>query len=63
VWGVLSRGESALQLETDVPREFVIILQGILILSVMVIYQIARRRLARRQLQAAAVVEQVPEAA
>ncbi|HEY7400991.1 MAG TPA: ABC transporter permease [Actinomycetota bacterium] len=63
VWGVLSRGESALQLETDVPREFVIILQGILILSVMVIYQITRRRLARRQLQAAAVVEQVPEAA
>ena len=63
VWGVLSRGESALQLETDVPREFVIILQGILILSVMVIYQITRRRLARRQLQAAAEVERPLEAA
>jgi simple sugar transport system permease protein len=56
-WGILSRGESALQLETDVPREFVIILQGILILSVMVIYQLARRRLASRQLQAAALVD------
>jgi simple sugar transport system permease protein len=63
VWGILSRGETALQLQTDVPREFVIILQGILILSVMVIYQIARRRLARRQLQAAAAVEQPAEAA
>jgi simple sugar transport system permease protein len=63
VWGILSRGETALQLQTDVPREFVIILQGILILSVMVIYQIARRRLARRQLQAAAAVEKPLEAA
>lgn len=63
VWGILARGESALQLETDVPREFVIILQGILILSVMVIYQIARRRLARRQLQAAAAVERPLEVA
>ena len=62
VWGILSRGESALQLQTDVPREFVIILQGILILSVMVIYQIARRRLARRQVQAAAAVERTLEA-
>jgi general nucleoside transport system permease protein len=61
VWGILSRGESALQLETDVPREFVIILQGILILSVMVIYQLARRRLARRQLQAAALVDAPPD--
>jgi ABC-type uncharacterized transport system permease subunit len=57
LWGILSRGESALQLETDVPREFVIILQGILILSVMIIYQIARRRLARRRIQAAAAVQ------
>jgi simple sugar transport system permease protein len=61
LWGILSRGESALQLETDVPREFVIILQGILILSVMIIYQIARRRLARRRIQAAAAVQLEPE--
>ncbi len=61
LWGILSRGESALQLETDVPREFVIILQGILILSVMVIYQIARRRLTRRRIQAAAAAERALE--
>ena len=48
LWGILSRGETALQIETDVPREFVIILQGILILSVVIIYQIAQRRLARQ---------------
>ena len=53
LWAVLSRGETALQIETDVPREFVIILQGILIFCVVVVYQIARRRLARLQLQRA----------
>ena len=36
VWGVLARGETSLQLDTDVPREFVIILQGIFIMSVVV---------------------------
>ena len=45
MWGVLSRGETALQLETDVPREIMIILQGILIMSVVVTYQVAKRRL------------------
>ncbi|MEO8424556.1 MAG: ABC transporter permease, partial [Actinomycetota bacterium] len=44
LWGVLSRGEVALQIETEVPREFIIILQGILILSVVITYQIAKRR-------------------
>jgi simple sugar transport system permease protein len=63
LWGILSRGETALQLETNVPREFVIILQGILILSVMIIYQIARRRLAQRRVQAEAAVELAAEAA
>jgi hypothetical protein len=41
------------QIDTDVPREFVIILQGILIFCVVVVYQIAKRRLARRELQRA----------
>jgi hypothetical protein len=36
-----------------VPREFIIILQGILILSVVITYQIAKRRLTARQLQRA----------
>ena len=53
LWGVLSRGEVALQIESQVPREFIIILQGILILTVVVTYQIAKRRLAARQLQRA----------
>jgi general nucleoside transport system permease protein len=53
LWAVLSRGETALQIETDVPREFVIILQGILIFCVVVVHQIAKRKLARRELQRA----------
>jgi len=53
LWGVLSRGETALQVETQVPREFIIILQGILIMSVVITYQVAKRRLAARQLQRA----------
>ena len=58
LWAVLSRGEDAIQIETTVPREIIIILQAILILSVVVAYQIARRRIARRQLRAAAVQAQ-----
>jgi simple sugar transport system permease protein len=53
LWAILTRGETALQIQTDVPREFVIILQGILIFCVVVVYQVAKRRLARRQLQRA----------
>jgi general nucleoside transport system permease protein len=53
LWGVLSRGEVALQIQSEVPREFIIILQGILILSVVITYQIAKRRLTARQLQRA----------
>ena len=53
LWGILSRGEVALQIQSEVPREFIIILQGILILSVVITYQIAKRRLAARQLQRA----------
>ena len=62
VWGVLSRGESSLQLETEVPREFMIILQGILIMSVVITYQLASRRIARRQLRAAGEVERLDDA-
>jgi general nucleoside transport system permease protein len=57
LWGVLARGETAVQIETDVPREFIIILQGILIISVVVTYQLAKRRLLARQLRKAAEVE------
>jgi len=63
LWGVLSRGEVALQIESEVPREFIIILQGILILSVVITYQIARRRLAARQLQRAGAAGELDDSA
>ena len=50
IFSVLSRGESALQIRTEVPREFVIILQGIFIMTVVIVYQVAKRWAARRQL-------------
>ena len=62
LWGVLARGETSLQLETDVPREFIIILQGLLIISVVVTYQLAKRRLFARQLRRAAAVEVIDDA-
>lgn len=61
VWGVLARGETAVQIETTVPREFVIILQGLLIISVVVTYQLAKRRLLARQLRKAAIVEELAD--
>ncbi|MGH2635635.1 MAG: ABC transporter permease [Actinomycetota bacterium] len=63
LWGILSRGEVALQIQSEVPREFVIILQGILILSVVITYQIAKRRLAARQLQRAGVAGDLEDSA
>jgi ABC-type uncharacterized transport system permease subunit len=54
VWAVLTRGDTAVQLEAGLPREFVIIFQGVLILSVVIVYELAARNLARRQLQRAA---------
>ncbi len=63
LWGVLARGETALQIDTDVPREFIIILQGILIISVVVTYQLARRRLLARQLRRASVLEDLADGA
>ncbi|MBI3648874.1 MAG: ABC transporter permease [Actinobacteria bacterium] len=53
LWAVLSRGEDAIQIQTNAPREIIIILQGILILSVVVSYQVAKRRIARARLRAA----------
>jgi len=63
LWGVLARGETAVQIETTVPPEFVIILEGILIISVVVTYQLAKRRLLGRQLQRAADVENLEDSA
>jgi simple sugar transport system permease protein len=63
LWGMLERGAVALQIESQVPREFVIILQGILILSVVITYQVAKRRVAARQLTRAAAVEDLADSA
>ena len=62
LWGILSRGEVALQISSQVPREFIIILQGLLILTVVITYQIAKRRLAARQLQRAGMAESLDDA-
>jgi general nucleoside transport system permease protein len=59
LWSILTRGETAVQLDTSLPREFVIILQGMLIFSVVVVYQISQRRLARRELQREAAAEAI----
>jgi ABC-type uncharacterized transport system permease subunit len=49
LFGILSRGEDGLAVSTDLPREIVIILQGLLILSVVIAYEITRRILLRRR--------------
>jgi general nucleoside transport system permease protein len=51
LFGLLDRGESGIQIQTDLPREIIIILQGVLILSVVVAYELVRRRLSRRRQQ------------
>ena len=52
MWAVLSRGQAAILVETNVPVEIIIILQAILILTVVVAFQVAKRRIARRRLRA-----------
>lgn len=47
--GILTRGEDGLAVSTDLPREIVIILEGLLILSVVIAYEISRRVLLRRR--------------
>jgi ABC-type uncharacterized transport system permease subunit len=58
MWAVLSRGQDAILIETTVPVEIIIILQAILILTVVIAFQVAKRRIARRRLRLAAVQDQ-----
>ena len=58
LWAVMSRGEEAILIDTNVPREIIIILQAILILTVVIAFQIAKRRIARRELRTAGVQAQ-----
>jgi general nucleoside transport system permease protein len=57
--GMLTRGEDGIAVTTTLPREILIILEGILILSVVVAYGVAGRALARRRQR----VERAQEAA
>jgi ABC-type uncharacterized transport system permease subunit len=47
--GMLLRGQDGIAVTTDLPTEILIILQGVLILSVVIAYELVRRTLARRQ--------------
>lgn len=47
--GMIGRGQDGVAISTDLPREILIILEGLLILSVVVAYEIVRRVLLRRR--------------
>jgi simple sugar transport system permease protein len=49
LFGMLLRGQDGLAILTELPIEILIILQGILILSVVVAYELVSRALARRR--------------
>jgi simple sugar transport system permease protein len=55
--GVLTRGQDGISVTTDLPTEILIILQGVLILSVVIAYELASRALARRRLKEEREVE------
>jgi general nucleoside transport system permease protein len=46
---MLFRGQDGISVTTDLPIEILIILQGVLILSVVIAYEVVRRAFARRQ--------------
>ena len=56
--GILTRGQDGVAVTTDLPTEILIILQGVLILSVVVAYEIASRALVRRRQTEGRAVEQ-----
>jgi general nucleoside transport system permease protein len=51
LFSFLDRASSGIGLNTDVPKEVTIILQGVIILTIVVAYEIVRRMAARRQLR------------
>ena len=58
--GMIARGQDGLSLSTDLPREILIILEGLLILSVVVAYEIVRRVLLRRRQRLVRAEEDAP---
>jgi simple sugar transport system permease protein len=61
--GMISRGQDGVAISTDLPREILVILEGLLILSVVVAYEIVRRVLLRRRQRLVRAEEDVPEEA
>lgn len=57
--GVLARGQDGIAVTFDLPTETLIILEGILILSVVIAYELVRRGLARRRQRAVRAEERV----
>ena len=58
--GMIGRGQDGVAISTDLPREILIILEGLIILSVVVAYEIARRILLRRRQRLVRVEEDAP---
>ena len=50
--GMLQRGQDGISVNTDLPTEILIILQGLLILSVVIAYELVNRALTRRRQRA-----------
>jgi general nucleoside transport system permease protein len=59
--GMINRGQDGIQVTTELPREILVILQGVLILSVVVTYEIAHRVIARRRQLEEREAEALPE--
>jgi ABC-type uncharacterized transport system permease subunit len=51
LWSFLDRAKSGIGLSTDVPSEVTTIMQGVIILTIVIAYQVVRRLTARRQLR------------
>jgi simple sugar transport system permease protein len=51
LWSFLDRASSGIGLNTDVPKEVTNIMQGVIILTIVIAYEVVRRMTARRQLR------------
>jgi ABC-type uncharacterized transport system permease subunit len=58
--GMIARGQDGVAISTDLPTEILIILEGLLILSVVVAYEVVRRILLRRRQRVVRAEEDAP---
>ena len=58
--GMIARGQDGVAIITDLPREILIILEGLLIMSVVVAYEVVRRVLLRRRQRVVRAEEEMP---